>query len=82
MTLYSIEESSSTSLLLEDFSHTSWYQAKEAFPTDIDPPTLFRRQKNILIFHDESTFNANDDELLQWGSPETQVFAQRGGDRA
>ena len=48
-------------------------EAKEAFPTDIDPPTLPRRQKNIFIFHDESTFNAND-ELLQWGTPESQII--------
>ncbi len=34
---------------------------------------LFRRQKNIFIFHDESTFNANVDELrLSSYSPKEQ----------
>ena len=47
---------------------------KEAFPSDIEEPPPDRREKNIFIFHDESTFNANDDESLQWGSPETQVI--------
>ena len=42
-------------------------EAKSAFPTDIDQPSPERREKNIFIFHDESTFNANDDEALQWG---------------
>ena len=31
-------------------------------------------KKNIFIFHDESTFNANDDEALQWGRPESQII--------
>ena len=39
-------------------------EAKSAFPTDIDQPSPERREKNIFIFHDESTFNANDDEAL------------------
>ncbi len=47
---------------------------KEAFPTDIDPPKIFQREKNMFIFHDKSTFNANDDESLQWGSAESQVI--------
>lgn len=45
-------------------------EAKSAFPSDIEPPTAERRAKNIFIFHDESTFNANDDESLQWGTDE------------
>ena len=47
---------------------------KEAFPSDIEEPPPDCREKNIFIFHDESTFNANDDESLQCGSPETQVI--------
>ena len=49
-------------------------EAKSAFPTDIDEPSPERREKNIFIFHDESTFNANDDEALQWGRPESQII--------
>ena len=49
-------------------------EAKSAFPTDIDQPSPERREKNIFIFHDESTFNANDDEALQWVRPESQII--------
>ena len=47
-------------------------EAKEAFTDDIGSPPPERTAKNIFIFHDESTFNANDDESLQWGRPESQ----------
>ena len=49
-------------------------QSRAAFPTDIEPPPAHRREKNILIFHDESTFNANEDEGLQWGTADDQVI--------
>ena len=49
-------------------------EAKEAFPCDIESPTPERRAKNIFIFHDESTFNANDDQSLQWGTPDSQII--------
>ena len=49
-------------------------EAKDAFPSDIESPPPECRAKNILIFHDESTFNANDDESLQWGTAESQLI--------
>ena len=49
-------------------------EAKEAFPDDLESPLLARREKNIFIFHDESTFNANDDESLQWGQADSQII--------
>ena len=49
-------------------------EARSAFPTYIEPPTAERHAKNIFIFHDESTFNANDDESLQWGTAESQLI--------
>lgn len=49
-------------------------EARDAFPTDIEQPPPDRCKKNIFIFHDESTFNANDDEGLQWGSSDSQVI--------
>lgn len=49
-------------------------EAKNAFPDDIESPSAERRQKNIFIFHDETTFNANDDESLQWGTPDSQLI--------
>ena len=39
--------------------------SKNAFPDDIESPPAERREKNIFIFHDETTFNANGDESLQ-----------------
>ena len=47
---------------------------QEAFPSDLESPCPERREKNVFIFHDESTFNANDDEPLQWGTPESQII--------
>ena len=49
-------------------------EARSAFPNDLEPPPVERQHKNIFIFHDESTFNANDDESLQWGMPESQII--------
>ena len=41
---------------------------------DIGSPPSEHTAKNIFIFHDESTFNANDDESLQWGRTESHVI--------
>ena len=49
-------------------------EAKKAFPNDIQSPPPERQAKNVFIFHDESTFNANDDESLQWGTTESQLI--------
>ena len=46
---------------------------------DIGSPSSEHTAKNIFIFHDESTFNANDDESLQWGQTESQVFRPKSG---
>ena len=48
-------------------------EARSAFPDDLEPPPVERQYKNIFIFHDESTFNV-DDESLQWGMPESQII--------
>ena len=56
-----------SSFLLKD--HAPNNEAKEAFP---ESPTPEHRAKNI--FHDESTFNANDDQSLQWGTPDSQII--------
>ena len=46
-------------------------------PDDINSPPPECMAKNIFIFHDESTFNANDDESLQWGRTESQVICPK-----
>ena len=38
-----------------------------AIPDDIEPPTLERREKTVVFFHDESTFQSNEGQSLQWG---------------
>ena len=42
-------------------------EAAKALPTDIESPTIDRREKLIVFCHDESTFQCNDDQNLQWG---------------
>ena len=48
-------------------------EAKAVFPDDIESPSLHRREKNIVIFHDESTFNANDESLHQLESSHKSI---------
>ena len=57
-------------------AHAPNEEAMEAFPTDLESPPE-RRAKSIFIFHDESTFNANDDQSLQWGTPDSQIIRPR-----
>ena len=64
----------SSGFLLKD--HAPNDEAKEAFSCDLESPTLERQAKNIFIFH-ESTFNANDDQSLQWGTPDSQIIWQK-----
>ncbi len=40
----------------------------------IESPSAEQRDKNIFIFHDETTFNANEDEGLQWGTTDSQLI--------
>ena len=41
--------------------------AQKAIPEDIDPPPLEKRLKTVVFFYDESTFQCNEDQSLQWG---------------
>ena len=38
-----------------------------SFPSDIPLPSTKSRNKTVLFFHDESTFNSNEDQHFQWG---------------
>ena len=38
-----------------------------AFPKDIPLVSREIREKTVCFFHDESTFNANEDQHYQWG---------------
>ena len=41
-------------------------EAHLAFPCDVPLPSSKVREKIVVIFHDESTFNTNDDQSTQW----------------
>ena len=40
---------------------------ESAFPSDLETPPDKVVNKTVLIFHDESTFQANDEENWMWG---------------
>ena len=42
-------------------------EAASAFPKDIPLATSEVRTKSVFFFHDESTFNSNEDQTTQWG---------------
>ena len=56
-------------ILLKD--HAPNEEAMEASPSDFESPTPECRAKNI---HNELTFNANGDQFLQWGTPDSQII--------
>lgn len=41
-------------------------EAARAFPTSVPLPSAEQRKKTVVLFHDESTFQANDDQVM-WG---------------
>ena len=49
------------------FTQAPTEEYRKAFPKDIERLTAERRSKLVVIFHDESTFQSNDDQTLQWG---------------
>ena len=50
-------------------------EAAAALPNDITSPPEEQREKTIVIFHDESIFNANEDQSTMWGT-EDQHFVR------
>ena len=49
----------------------------KAIPTDIEPPTADKREKTVFIFHDETTFNAYDDQNLKWGMKGEKIMKKK-----
>ena len=43
-------------------------EAAESLPTDLESPSEEQVAKTIVIFHDESTFQANNDQMKFWGA--------------
>ena len=59
------------------FTNAPTENAQQAIPTDIDPPTAERRSKTVVFFHDESTFNSNEDQSLKWGLKGEKIMKQK-----
>lgn len=56
------------------FTNAPTEQAGQALPEDIEPPILERREKTVVFFHDETTFQSNEDQTLQWGLKGTKAM--------
>ena len=53
-------------------------EAKQALPTDLECPPKERLEKTVIVFHDESTFQANDYEKTQWGTKDQHMLVPKG----
>ena len=53
-------------------------EAQKSIPDDIDPPIAERHSKTVVFFHHESTFQANDDQNMQWGEKGTKMMKPKG----
>ena len=42
-------------------------EAVAAFPSSVPLPQSDVREKTVVLFHDESTFDANEDQTTMWG---------------
>ena len=49
-------------------------EAANAFPKDVALPSTDQRNKTVIFFHDESTFNSNEDQRTQWGKKGEHVL--------
>lgn len=49
-------------------------EAKAALPTDIHCPAEDVLNKTVLLFHDETTFQANEDQPTVWAPKGTKVI--------
>ena len=47
--------------------HAPTPKSARTFPTDVSLPSTEARGKTVVFFHDESIFNANEDQHYQWG---------------
>ncbi len=52
-------------------------EAAKAIPEDIELPTLDKGSKTVFFFHDESTFQSNDDQNLKWGIKGEKILEQK-----
>ena len=50
--------------------------AAESLPKDLEEPSPQLTAKTVIFFHDETTFQANDDQTRQWGAKGTSCYAE------
>ena len=55
--------------------------AAESLPKDLEEPSPLLTGKTVVFFHDETTFQSNDDQTRQWGAKGTQVVVQKSKGR-
>ena len=55
-------------------SCTPTEEAKKALPNDIHDPSREVAEKTVVLFHDESTFQANEDQPTLWAEKGTTVM--------
>ena len=53
-------------------------EAKPTFPTDLESPSQETIDKTVIFFHDESTFQSNDDQSTFWGEKGTAIMRPKG----
>ena len=53
-------------------------EAKATFPTDLESPSQETIDKTVIFFHDESTFQSNDDQSTSWGEKGTAIMRPKG----
>ena len=49
-------------------------EAKQALPGDLECPSTAVLEKTVIFFHDESTFQSNDDQSMFWGTKDTHAI--------
>ena len=53
------------------------HEAKLALPEDLETPRADVLSKTIVLFHNESTFQANDYERTQWGTKDDHMLVPK-----
>ena len=53
-------------------------EAKAALPTDLVSPSPEIIDKTVIFYHDESTFQSNDDQSTFWGEKGTAIMRPKG----
>ena len=49
-------------------------EAADSLPSDLECPSDEKIAKSVVIFHDESTFQANDDQSTFWGAKDMTIL--------